>query len=47
MKKSDKRCFIKIAKELCYSNDVIKKLEEANSENECVCILNSARKNRR
>ena len=34
---------IKIAKELCYSDNVIDRLEQAKTEKECVNILHDAR----
>ncbi|MCC8152093.1 MAG: hypothetical protein LIO96_11750 [Lachnospiraceae bacterium] len=37
--------YIKIAKELHYSKEVIAKLENAKSDNECTRIMNTARNN--
>lgn len=42
--KSAKKAYIRAAKELCYSQDVIDKLENARTESECNFILRSARK---
>ena len=43
MTKKEKKNFIKIAKDLCYSDDVLKRLEAAKTEEECLRILHDAR----
>lgn len=45
MSKTERRNFIKAAKNLCYSEEVIKLLEQAETKNQCIRIMNSARKN--
>ena len=42
--KTYKREFIRIAKELCYSSEVIEKLEKAQNEDEASEILSEARR---
>lgn len=42
--KFDRREYIQIAKELCYSKEVIKKLEQAEDDNTCSRIMQDARK---
>ena len=44
MRKGVKKKYVKTAKELCYSKEIIEKLENATTENECIFILRSARK---
>ena len=43
MNKSDKKKYIKIAKDLLYSDEVIRRLQLAETENECIRILHDAR----
>ena len=44
MNKSDKKKYIKIAKDLLYSDEIIHRLQLAETENECIRILHDARK---
>ena len=43
MNKSDKKKYIRIAKDLQYSDEIIYRLQTAETENECIRILHDAR----
>lgn len=44
MTKTERKHYIKVAKDLLYPEEVIKKLENAVTEAECIRILHDARK---
>lgn len=44
--KTAKRDYIRIAKQLCYSDEVIEKIKNATSENEIIRYMKEARENK-
>ena len=43
MTKSERKKFIKMAEDFCYSDEIISKLENAKTEFECEKIMHDAR----